>query len=503
MGPAMDVWTFMSVVSSRRWLLIACTLAAAGLALAVSLTQSDRYQASAHLLFGRTTSAETLFLTGESSTPAPEGVPATNLALASLDSVAARGKPRLCAPVSVDKLKHAVDVMQEGQSDLVTVTAEWSTPKAAAQLANAFADEIVALRRDVGEAEVQRAIDAVNRRLAAQGEGDADRLTPAQATSLRDKASQLEVLKSLQTGDVQVIERATPPRRPTSPRPMQNAILGGVAGLILGLLIVAPLARFDQRVRTEKDLAALIPAPVLARIPVLPHTWGDERLDEAFHFLRLNLQLTGREGQSRVFALTAPRRGSGTTTVVAGLASSLAVSGSEVIAVDFDLRRPMLHSYLGVEPERRGGVLEALLGDEHGADLLQQAPTPHLRLLLGSDHRPAPAGRIGFERMHDLLEQLRVSSDDVLVDTPPVSAVADASALAATADAVILVIDLKWIRRKELLAAKEQLTNGRATILGIVLNRVPAGSANHVAPDNVRLSADAAATSPASPTFTT
>jgi non-specific protein-tyrosine kinase len=279
-------------------------------------------------------------------------------------------------------------------------------------------------------------------------------------------------------------------------------MLGGGAALIVGLLIVGALARFDQRIRTEEDLAALIPAPVLTRIPVRSRTTGDDELDEAFHFLRLNLQLTGREGERRVFALTAPVRGSGTTTVVAGLATSLAVSGREVIAVDFDLRQPMLHSSFDVAPEHGGGVLEALLGGEGAGGVLQQAPTPHLRLLLGSDHRAAPAGRIDYERVCDLLEQLRVSADDVLVDTPPVSAAADASAVAAVSDEVILVIDLKRIRRRELLAAMEQLTNGRAKILGIVLNRVPAGSSSYYStPNHVRVSPDGAARSPGPPTF--
>jgi len=98
----------------------------------------------------------------------------------------------------------------------------------------------------------------------------------------------------------------------------------------------------------------------------------------------------------------------------------------------------------------------------------------------------------------EMLEQLRATADYVLVDTPTVSTVADASAVAATADGVILVIDLERTRREELLYTKEQLVNARANIIGIVLNRSSAHQRRHERPATTP---DPAAL-PAPPTFT-
>jgi Mrp family chromosome partitioning ATPase len=64
-----------------------------------------------------------------------------------------------------------------------------------------------------------------------------------------------------------------------------------------------------------------------------------------------------------------------------------------------------------------------------------------------------------------------LDADIVLVDTVPVSTVADASVVAAAVNGVILVVDLERVRRRELLTAKKQLTNARARLLGIVINR--------------------------------
>jgi len=98
---------------------------------------------------------------------------------------------------------------------------------------------------------------------------------------------------------------------------------------------------------------------------------------------------------------------------------------------------------------------------------------PHLRLLPGNRHPELPSGLIARGRLRHLFDELRMDADWVLVDTVPVSTVADASAVASAADGVIVVIDVERVRRRDLLAAKKQLANARATILGIVLNRAP------------------------------
>src|SRR5919201_880514 len=165
----LDVPRFLALLRARLWLIVGMVLAAVLLALAVSLAQADRYRASAVLQFGQPSIADTVLTNGAGGSGAatPEQQ-STNLALASLDSVAARVKQRLRGPVSAADLKNAVSVSLKGNSDLLTVAAEWSTPRQAAILANAFAGEIVALRRQAAQTQVQRAIDAVNATIRAR-----------------------------------------------------------------------------------------------------------------------------------------------------------------------------------------------------------------------------------------------------------------------------------------------------------------------------------------------
>jgi Mrp family chromosome partitioning ATPase/LPS O-antigen subunit length determinant protein (WzzB/FepE family) len=557
----MDLPRFLGLLRARKWLIAAIVIAAAALAFGASLTQSDRYQASADLVFGKTTNADAIVSGTADTATDPVRAAATNLALASLDTVATRVKRRFRGSATVDEIRSAVSIHSQGESDVVSVTAEWSSPEQAAAIANAFATEIVAQRRETAQADIQRGIDALKARIPPAPASAAERTS---AATLQGKVTELETLKALTTGNVHVAESATPPDHRSSPRPARNAIIAGFVAAILSLFLVVLLARFDDRIRDEDELAELMETSVLTRVPAversrrLTQVWTphqDHAFLESFEFLRLNLQLMGRDGDSMVVAMTSPTANDGKTTVVSWLARALALSGDEVVAVDLDLRKPELHTYFNANREPGDGVLEALLSaatenggpptleaddgdadveDAHddrphgrrvytsedinigldelarlggnarkaarslkasGRDISEStlrrwkdihAPlyaeiraartrgiiaAPHLRLLPGNHHPELPSGLIARGRLRHLFDELRMDADWVLVDTVPVSTVADASAVASAADGVILVIDLERVRRRDLLAAKKQLANARATILGIVLNR--------------------------------
>ena len=414
----LDVPRLLATIRARRWLIVAMVVVAGVLALLGSLAQSSRYEASADLLFGRTTNSDAVVADeATDSTTAPDRQAANNLALASLDSVAARVKQRIGGSATVDELRHAVTIKAQGSSDVVTVTAEWSSAEQAAAIANAFAGEIVAQRRESARADIQQAIDALEPTVPQDPKTAGERL---RATSLQEKVSDLEYLKARADGNVHFVERATAPDHRSTPTPVRNALVAGFLAVVLGLLLIVLLTHFDDRIRDEDELAELMETSILTRVPKVDRMPdADRAFRESFEFLRLNLQLMRREGESLVVAVTSPGPSQGTTTVVSRLARALTLSGDEVATVD-----------------------------------------PHAELIVRA-------------RLRQRFEELAAEADWVLVDTVPVSTVADATAVAAAADRVILVVDLERARRRDLEDAKRQLANARAELLGMVLNRAP------------------------------
>jgi Mrp family chromosome partitioning ATPase len=524
---------------SRWWLVGATVAVAVAVAVGASGTQANRYQASAIMLFGLPSFESTAPSGGAATGTGTPQDQATDLELASLDTVAAGVRQRLGKRETLDQIKNAVTVTPVGNSNLVSVTATSSGPNAAAQLANAFAEQIVAFRRATAQNQIQQGIDALNAQIAAltaaasRGSGGGSEAKGRQLQGLRGQLTNLESLKSQQTGDVQVVQPAPPPTAPASHHMLRNGLIAGIIGLIIGLLIAMIRGMQDERVQDEPELASLVTAPVLARIPKLSdaqrrgHTWSpqdDGAFLEAFELLRLNLQLSGLQKDGLVVGVTSPAAGDGKTTVVASLARSLALSGSRVVAVDFDLRDPMLHRAFDVGPDAasrstqpratvgpiyagRGtaprfdlgristrlaassaaeapapsagtdeppaaanDLLEALVDPGGGGDRLRATEYSRLHIL-SAGRTPAPPGFVAHDRLRLLFSRLREQSDYVLVDTSPVATRADASAVAAGADGVILVVDPQRLRRRELLAVKRQLTIAGSTIIGIVINR--------------------------------
>ena len=191
---------------------------------------------------------------------------------------------------------------------------------------------------------------------------------------------------------------------------------------------------------------------------------------EAFRTLRTNLQFAGGDRAVRTLVVTGVGPDEGKTTVAANLAATVAAGGIRTVAVGADLRRPTLHRLFGVDGGK--GLTQVLLGrlslDEAvvpvqpwGLDVLPAGPIP-----------PNPAELLGSQRMAALLEAMAERWEMVVIDTPPVVGLADASVVAARADGTLLVVSVGLTSREEAQLARRQLQQVGARVLGLVLNGV-------------------------------
>ncbi|HSR94489.1 MAG TPA: GNVR domain-containing protein, partial [Solirubrobacterales bacterium] len=244
------------MIARRNWiLLLVCFLVVPGAALVYSLAQTPEYTASASLLFTEKNASQVN----------PERAAATNLQLVSLDQVAARTARTLNgANLTVAEISSKVSVAPAGESDLVDIEATDPDPKLAAAIANEFARQFIAFRRDANRAKILKAQGLVEARL--------NELTPGQlagpeAAALEERHRELAIRATLQTGEAQLVQPATEPSAPSSPKKTRNVALGIFLGLVLGISLALLRDQFDRRLKTIEEAEAAFGLSVLATIP--------------------------------------------------------------------------------------------------------------------------------------------------------------------------------------------------------------------------------------------
>lgn len=193
---------------------------------------------------------------------------------------------------------------------------------------------------------------------------------------------------------------------------------------------------------------------------------------EAYRVLRTNLQFMGLDKPLQALAMTSATPGEGKSLTASNLAVAFAQAGQRVLLVDADLRRPTVAKMFGLNRRAWGGLTTVLAGSQELEEAVQETPVPGLSLLTSGPIPPNPAEMLGARRMTDLLEKMKAQWDLVIVDTPPVLAVADASILAPRLDGVILVVRAGQVGYPQAKRAKDALDAVGARVLGTVVDGV-------------------------------
>ena len=196
-------------------------------------------------------------------------------------------------------------------------------------------------------------------------------------------------------------------------------------------------------------------------------------LAEAFRVLRTNIQFAAVDRPLRSLLITSAGPAEGKSTTLANLGVALAQSGARVIILDADLRRPTQHKIFNLS--RGAGVSSVVLGRASLEEALQETGISGLRLLSSGPIPPNPSELLASQAFSSLLKEAEKEADYVLVDAPPVMAVADASIIAAQVDGVLLIVQLGVVARPMAVRAKEQLLAAKANLLGMVLTNAGVG----------------------------
>jgi capsular exopolysaccharide synthesis family protein len=265
---------------------------------------------------------------------------------------------------------------------------------------------------------------------------------------------------------------------PVSPRPVRNAGLAVLLGLVLGAAAAVMKEILDTTVKTSEALQALASAPVRAGVPFDAEaksgpggllSSGHSARAEALRQLRTNLQYVNVDRPVKTLVVTSAVPGEGKSSTACGLAILFAEAGQRVLIIDADLRRPRIAEYLGLEGAV--GLTTVLVGKATVDDVLQRWGTD-LWVLPSGFLPPNPSELLGSRHMADLLDRLRERFDMVIVDCPPLLPVTDAAVVAAQSDGALLLARARKTSSAQVKAAVNALQSVDARLLGCVFNMV-------------------------------
>lgn len=318
--------------------------------------------------------------------------------------------------------------------------------------------------------------------------------------AIEQKLQEASVAEQSELGYAEVIRPAFRPTIPSGPNRKRNLMLGLLMGLGLGIGLATLRVALDHRLHRPEDLRSR-GHTVLGTVPDLTplvkadfggqptvsldgHTFDTHLVSilnplapqaEVYRGIRTALQFSTPDRRLRTVLVTSANPSEGKSVTTLNLAATMAQFGLRVAVVDADLRKPSIHSKLGIR--RQPGLVD-LLFQQEPLDLERfRTPIDDLYVIPAGPQAPNPSELVGSRAMQALIARLADLVDIVLVDSPPVLVASDAPLLAAVCDATMVVVTSGKTRDYELDQAMEALGQVDANVVGAVLNRFDVSSA--------------------------
>jgi len=478
----------------RRWVLIAaCLIAAAAIAYGYTKHKTRVYTASAAIAFNPNPIDQEIAGLPSSSSGTPlltqEAIDREQVSVSEAPANTARLVGGGLTPLQVSS---SVTVSAHGETNLVDVEAKASSPLLAARIANVYAGQFVSEQQHADRKYYAAALTVVKRQLAE--------LSPVQrfgsdGLDLENRAHTLRLLADLGSENVKVAQQALTPTSPTSPQVSKDTLLGALIGLAVGAGLALLLERLDRRLRTPDELEDIYELPLLGVVPTpsrgdrgtrrprAPSEPLGATQREAFGLLHAQLRLMTVDSPIRTLVVASPLPGDGKTTTALHLAAAAARSGSRVLLIEADLRKPMLAEALRLPPTPGlAGVLsgsawmeEAIVSSGADRDLGRDALGDTFDVLPAGPTVPFGASGL-FEgaAIDAVIGSARLRYDLTVIDTAPLAEVADAFPLLAKVDGVALVGRVGFSNRDAATRLHHVLSGSGARLAGVIVLGAPA-----------------------------
>jgi capsular exopolysaccharide synthesis family protein len=305
--------------------------------------------------------------------------------------------------------------------------------------------------------------------------------TESSYQNLLARYQELQVAENLQVSNARILTPALIPGVPIRSRQYINLLQGLIGGIVLGVATALLLERLDNTIKTPQSAKDLLGYTLLGYIPPFPNesftpevivrNQPDSPISEAFRMLQTNLRFFNSEQSIKVIVVASSVPKEGKSTVAANLAFSMSQLGRNVLLVDADLRNPSQHKIWEISNEVG---LSNILKSQVDVDQALTQITPNLEVITVGESNNNPAALLDSSQMAIFVAQVAQRYDFVIIDTAPLTLVADATILGKLVNGILFVVKPGVVNSTSISLSKEMLEKADQNVLGMVMNGINA-----------------------------
>ncbi len=320
---------------------------------------------------------------------------------------------------------------------------------------------------------------------------------------LLERLKQTSVTAGLEFGNIHVVEPGRPDDKVDSPKVFWILGLASLLGLALGVCFALAMDFWDNSISSLEEAEEVASLPALGSVPLIrasranaligsgkgktdvlgtalripmqdrnPEARGVPLPPEAAEAVRsicASILLSKSDHPPRVIMVTSAAPSEGKTTLVKNLGQAFADVGNKTLVIESDMRKPALAKALGIR--NNGGLSLFLSGHIDPMPIIHSTGYDNLFVITAGPQAPNPVALLNSEKLHVLLDKVSSLYQFVLLDAPPLLAVADARVLCSKVDGVVLVVKAGHTPKNMVRRAWNLLNHSGANVLGIVLNQ--------------------------------
>lgn len=504
----MEIQRYVSILISRKWVVILTTIVTLAVVTLGSFSMIPVYSASALVRVSTSLNSSATYTDLNYADRLIQTYVQLLTTRPFLDEVIRR----LDLQVSPETLAEAIKVEALTSTELLKISAESTSPQQAAAIANTLGGLLAEQGQPIYQGQGKSAREILGEQVAVLEEqlrqdrallATLSTSTPdsnhTQQPSFQDLTAKINaeeqtyatllkqydnarVDEAMRANSIGIVEQAVAPEIPSKPNVKLNIALGALVGLMGGIGLAFLFEKLSPLIHSTDDLEQTAGTLLLGRIPNF-EIQGGNRLQPivvnngnaqslaaaAFRVLGTSALALMTEAHLKTILITSAEPGAGKTTVLTNLAAAIGQAGRQVIVVDGDLRNPSVHTVFDLAQEP--GLSDVLLDPSRLGSTLQTTKARGVRVLASGSVQADPAVVLNARAMPEVLQMLATEADMVLVDTPPMLAAADAAMLAPRVDGVVLIVERAQTQQEAVRAARQQLIDVKANLIGIIINR--------------------------------